>query len=76
MITLAGKHLRASIKTMNINFTSEDYRLLIRITEENFSETPVSYPKDSIETEYKNLGFQSSYSIEEVTMSLREKAES
>lgn len=49
---------------MNINFTSEDYRLLIRITEENFSETPVSYPKDSIETEFKGLGFKSSYCIE------------
>lgn len=48
VITLANKHLKASLKTMNINFTADDYRLLIRITEENFAEAPVSYPKDSV----------------------------
>lgn len=48
VITLANKHLKASLKTMNINFTADDYRLLIRITEDNFAEAPVSYPKDSV----------------------------
>ena len=48
MITLVDKHLSANIDKMDINFTQDDYVLLIRITEENFSETPVSYPKDSV----------------------------
>lgn len=57
---------------MNINFSADDYRLLIRITEENFAEAPVSYPKDSVETEEKNIGFRSSYVVEELNMALRE----
>jgi hypothetical protein len=72
-VTLVDKHLSASLKTMNTNFTADEYRLLIRITEENFAEAPVSYPKDAVETEEKNVGFKSSYTIEELSMVLREE---
>lgn len=47
IITLVGKDLSALVQTLELNLTAEDFRLLIRLTEENFSETPVSYPKDS-----------------------------
>lgn len=75
-ISLINNKLVAKMSRVLFNFTNDDYRVFIRITEENFGQAPVSYTKESKETAEKMLSFQSKYQIDEITMTLRQTYDS